>query len=45
MEHFGKLGLVVRSIGSNTRLTGTEPINPRDDGLNSVKPAGLGKSE
>jgi len=33
-EHFGKSGSTGRSTGSNTRLTGTEPIDPGDDGLN-----------
>jgi len=34
-EHFGKSGSTGRSTGSNTRLTGTEPINPGNGGLNS----------
>ena len=34
-EHFGKSSSTGRAIGNNTRLSGTEPINPGDDGLNS----------
>ena len=34
-EHFGKSGSTGRSTGSDARLTGTEPINPGDDGLSS----------
>jgi len=34
-EHFGKSGSTGRSTGCNTQLTGTEPINPGDGGLNS----------
>ncbi|PUU77711.1 hypothetical protein B9Z19DRAFT_1085708 [Tuber borchii] len=33
-EHFGKSGSTGRSTGSDARLTGTEPIDPGDDGLN-----------
>jgi len=34
-EHLGKSGSTGRSTGSDTQLTGKEPINPGDDKLNS----------
>jgi len=34
-EHFEKSGSTGSDTGSDTRLTGTEPINPGDDGLHS----------